>query len=74
MVARARAAYRESRPRFDRPLPAGVAHDYVDRAVRDLLGSVDVEALPEMAVRPAMARLQHRLFRRIRGYNAIQPG
>ena len=61
IIAQAWRAFGGIRPRFDGLLPAGLVHDYVTSAVDDLLGSIDVEELPEMAVRLAAARLQHRL-------------
>jgi hypothetical protein len=54
------AIFQELRPQFA-GLPPGVVQDYVDQAVRDLLGSICVEALPEMAIRLAAVRLEHRL-------------
>ena len=55
------AIFQELRPQFDGLLPPCVVQDYVDQAVRDLLGSICVEALPEMAIRLAAVRLEHRL-------------
>jgi len=53
------AIFQELRPQFDGLLPPCVVQDYVDQAVRDLLGSICVEALPEMAIR--LAAVRHRL-------------
>ena len=41
----------ELAPRFGRLLPEHVVADHVHRAVSDLLGSINAEALPEMASR-----------------------
>ena len=55
------AVFQELRPQFEGLLPPGVVLDCVDHAVQDLLGSIKVEALPEMAIRLAAVRLERRL-------------
>jgi len=55
------AVFQELRPQFEGLLPASVVRDCVDHAVQDLLGSINVEALPEMAIRLAAVRLERRL-------------
>ena len=52
------AVFQELRPQFEGLLPASVVRDCVDHAVQDLLGSINVEALYEMAIRLAAARLE----------------
>ena len=52
---------RELRPRYAGLLPDDVVRDQVHRAVRDLLGSINVEALPEMASRLVAVRLDQHL-------------
>ena len=47
--------------RFGRLLPEHVVADHVHRAVRDLLGSINAEALPEMASRLVTVRLEQDL-------------
>jgi len=59
------AVFQELRPQFEGLLPASVVRDCVDHAVQDLLGSINVEALPEMAIRLAAVRLERRLLRPI---------
>ena len=54
------AIFQELRPHFDGLLPAGLVHDYVNQAVKDLHGSISIEALPEMAIRLAAVRLRQR--------------
>jgi hypothetical protein len=49
--------FQELRPQFEGLLPPSVVLDCVDHAVQDLLGSINVEALPEMAIRLAAVRL-----------------
>ena len=53
--------FQELRPQFEGLLPPSVVLDCVDHAVQDLLGSIKVEALPEMAIRLAAVRLERRL-------------
>ena len=53
--------FQELRPHFEGLLPLAVILDCVDHAVQDLLGSINVEALPEMAIRLAAVRLERRL-------------
>jgi hypothetical protein len=53
--------FQELRPQFEGLLPPSVVLDCVDHAVQDLLGSINVEALPEMAIRLAAVRLERRL-------------
>ena len=55
------AVFQELRPQFEGLLPPSVVLDCVDHAVQDLLGSINVEALPEMAIRLAAVRLERRL-------------
>ena len=55
----------ELRPQFEGLLPPSVVLNCVDHAVQDLLGSINVEALPEMAIRLAAVRLERRLLRPI---------
>lgn len=55
------AVFQELRPQFEGLLPPSVVPDCVDHAVQDLLGSINVEALPEMAIRLAAVRLERRL-------------
>jgi hypothetical protein len=58
-VSDARSAFfQELRSQFDGLLPPSVILDCVDHAVQDLLGSINVEALYEMAIRLAAARLE----------------
>ena len=47
--------------RFGRLLPEHVVADHVHRAVSDLLGSINAEALPEMASRLVTVRLEQHL-------------
>jgi len=57
------AVFLELRPQFEGLLPQSVVLDCVEHAVQDLLASMSVEALPEMAVRLAWVRLErHRLM------------
>jgi hypothetical protein len=42
------AVFQELRPQFEGLLPPSVVLDCVDHAVQDLLGSINVEALPEI--------------------------
>jgi len=57
------AVFLELLPRFEGLLPPTVVLDCVQHAVQDLLASISVEALPEMAVRLAGVRLErHRLI------------
>ena len=58
----ARAIFQELRPQFDGILPARTVHEYVNQAVKDLTGSISIEALPEMAVRLASVRLHSDLL------------
>ena len=51
----------ELAPRFGRLLPEHVVADHVHRAVSDLLGSINAEALPEMASRLVTVRLEQHL-------------
>ena len=53
--------FQELRPQFEGLLPPSVVLGCVDHAVQDLLGSINVEALPEMAIRLAAVRLERRL-------------
>jgi len=55
------AVFQELRPQFEGLLPPSVVLDCVDHAVQDLLGSINVEALPEMAIRLAAVRLERGL-------------
>jgi hypothetical protein len=55
------AIFQDLFPRFEGLLPVEVVRDCVDKAVRDLLGSISAEALPEMAVRLASVRLERSL-------------
>ena len=55
------AVFQELRPQFERLLPPSEVRDCVDHAVQDLLGSINVEALPEMAIRLAAVRLERGL-------------
>ena len=48
---------REVRPRYAGLLPDELVRDHVHRAVRDLRGSINLEALPEMATRLVTVRL-----------------
>ena len=56
-----RVVLRELRPRYAGLLPDDVVCDQVHRALRDLLGSINVEALPEMASRLVAVRLDQHL-------------
>ena len=56
-----RVVLRELRPRYAGLLPDDVVRDQVHRAGRDLLGSINVEALPEMASRLVAVRLDQHL-------------
>jgi len=60
-----RVVLRELRPRYAGLLPDDVpddvVRDQVHRALRDLLGSINVEALPEMASRLVAVRLDQHL-------------
>ncbi len=55
------AIVQELGPRFDGLIPQSVIERCVAQAVQDLLGSICVEALPEMAIRLAAVRLERRL-------------
>lgn len=59
--ASADAVFGELLPQFDGQLPAEVVREYVTQAVADLRGSICIEALPEMVIRLAAVRLEHRL-------------
>ena len=52
---------RELRSRYTGLVPDDVVRDQMQRAVRDLLGSINVEALPEMASRLVTVRLDQHL-------------
>jgi hypothetical protein len=55
------AVFEELLPQFESLLPTTVILECVEHAVQDLLGSICIDALPEMAARLAAVRLERRL-------------